>query len=449
MNLLVNILFLFVNLIFCLFAPQKYSFTFCQAIALLFLIQNYIMFSKLEYKNLPSFEFFFALSYFISNFVYPVFYYPINPYFNVYGYFSFNESVINYSTALAGLGYSSYVFGLCNIEKFSQNNLNDRSYFVATKPTIIILLISILAFFLYLFTGGLQHLDSVYSDDQGDLNEVGIYSYFNNVFTITTLVLATFVLRLRNNFLKFSIMLYLLCTLILIILTGSRTLVLGLGLILVVSYSRYVKRIPKFKLLLSVFAASLLMFFVMILRQDKNTSLANLIDNQTSIFDIFTDLIITTRNLYVLVDYTDTHFNAYFLSTLKDVLSPIPGSTRWLENLNIPLDIMGGAWTTFLEFGSNSKYGLGTSMVGEMYFSFGIYGVIVISLLIGLIIRVAKNRLDNIYWNIIYFLFVSHAVFYPRAFYIFQPRTIVWSLMLIYFIQLCFNYRFLVRKHLK
>lgn len=435
----VHFLIFFILLSLTFFAPSKYSYSYCLLIVSIFAIQNFFLFSRREYKDIASFEFFFAFSFFICNFVYPIFYYPINPYIDLFGALNFNEEVINYSTALSSLGYSSIVIGILSYRVKPEYEY--KLSYINSKMLLALWLISLLSFSGFILFGGFQHLIAVYK--QGDVNiaETSAFSYFNIIFNISMMLLAMFVLKVRSKFFRKFLLVYIFLISVIMLFTGSRTLVLGLGLILVVSYSINVKQISKIKLISIMTIGTLLMSSIMLYRSNRSLSSLTLKSDNASFLDMFMELIATNRNLYVLVDFSNNNFNTFFLTALADLASPIPGLTRYIESFRFPIDMMGGGFTTYLEFGPGSNFGLGTNMIGEMYLAFGLFGVIIISYIIGLIISKSKNNLNNIYFYIIYFLFVSHAIFYPRAFYMFNPRIIIWSIILIWILNKIFVIR--------
>ena len=102
--------------------------------------------------------------------------------------------------------------------------------------------------------------------------------------------------------------------------------------------------------------------------------------------------------------------------------------------MNVPKELIsGGDLPTFIEFGPNSDWGLGTNLVGETYVGYSYFGVCIILFLWGLAVRKSYDASgNNIYAFVIYFLLVSHAIFFSRAFYLYQPRTLVWSLLLVF-----------------
>lgn len=429
-----NSLFFIVSLFLYFLAPKEYSFSYCTLILVLFLMQNILYFKQKEYKNLASFEFFFAFSFCLSNFIYAVFYFPVNPDTGTFR-FAFNTNVISEATGLSGLGYSSYMLALTLFAKNKSENASKLNFFVRDQHMLILLVISILSFLGFVMYGGITHLKSVYSGDDADINDIGIFSYFFNIYVVTALLLGMFVFRMKNKAFSNVVLLFLLLCMAAILYTGSRTIVVGLTLVLMVSYTTFIKNIERTQLLLIIFLGSILLSLMMMYRDDSFT-LNNYNEYYGSGFDVYLDLIGPNRNLYVLKDFSDNNFHVYFFSALEDLISPIPGSSSYISSIiPFPLDIMAGNFPTYLEFGSGSSFGLGTNLIGEMYFSFGVYGVIILSFLLGMIVRKTKDNPNIIYSYIIYFLLVSHAVFYPRAFYLFQPRILVWSLLLVFFMQ--------------
>ncbi|MGK6342945.1 O-antigen polysaccharide polymerase Wzy [Chryseobacterium sp. DT-3] len=444
-----------INLIFCLIAglmvyiaPNRYDFGFCQQVLVLFIISNTIYFlgNKITGRNInaANFDFFFMFSYGMTNFIYPVFYKPQNPNVSIF-VIPFSSNIISKSTAIAYLGYTFYIFGMTIFRKDNKKiELKPRldikpSFHINNFFLRSIFIIGIVSFVGYVITGGLSHLQNVYAGKNANLNEVGAFSYFYNIFVICCNLLAIFVFLIKDQKTKITIFIFLAICSLLLLATGSRTVVLGIGLILIAMYGRCVKKITFPKLILFLLIGSFVMTFIQLARQEtfstdvwaKNAEKTEF----DSGFDIFMDLIINNRNLYVLVDFADHYGNVYLLSAISDITSPVPGLFAYVSsNMGLPVELIsGGALPTYIEFGRDSVWGLGTNLVGETYMGFGYYGVCIIMFLLGWLINKMQQSSDkNIYAFVVYYLLVSHAIFFPRAFYLYQPRTIAWSLLLVF-----------------
>ena len=437
MNLIVtNLFFSIISIILVFTAPSGYSYDFCTTIGVLFVVQNILYFYFDDKKKLVCFEFFFAISFGLTNFVYPVFYFPTNPHISLFNY-PFNVLVINKGTALAYLGYTFFLLGITKMINLNRLKIQKPDFKFNITIFEIFFLITLITFGLYLYFGGLDAIRSVYSG-HGDIRKVGIYSYFNNLFTIACLLLAVFLFKLDKSK-RFFYLSFIAVFSLLILSTGSRGYILGLGSILIVGYANNVKKIPFLKIMTLIFVGAFVLFVIVNVR-NKNLSDVNWFDflskmKLNSVFDVFMDLIVNNRNLYVLTDYADKHPFTFFNGMLVDIFSPIPGMTNLLTNrLDVPVELMtGGALPTYLQFGSNSSFGLGTNMIGEAYISFGFIGVVLFCYLIGHIIKISYYASRyNVYAYVIYYLLVSHAVFYPRAPILFNPRFLIWSLLMTY-----------------
>lgn len=464
MKLIVNIFFCLLAGLLVYAAPNTYDYGFCLLILSLFLINviYYFASNQTVSGNVANFDFFFIFSYGMTNFIYPVFYKPTNPNYTVFE-LPFNDNVISKSTAIAYLGFTFFALGISKYKKdkkvkknlkkeslpsFKINNLFIRSIFI----------VALLAFIGYVATGGLTVIQKVYSSgDGGNLAEVGVYSYFNNVFVICALLLAIFVFLIKDKMTKIMAFAFIIICGLIMLTTGSRTLILGLGLILFVSYGTFERRITMPVMMLFILIGSFFMTVIQATRtQEFSTkswsSEASKNVEIESPFDIFNDLIINNRNLYVLVDFADERQHVFFLSAISDITSPVPGLFRYVsESMNVPKElIFGGDLPTFLEFGPNSDWGLGTNLVGETYVGYSYFGVCIILFLWGFAVRKSYDASENnIYAFVIYFLLVSHAIFFPRAFYLYQPRTVVWSLLLVFILLKITNALYRKKKHNK
>lgn len=442
MALIVNILFSLLSLVLVFRAPNEYSFTYCIIINILFVFQNIFYFLLRRDKNLVCFEFFFMIVFWLTNFVYPVFYYQTNPDFSLFSY-TFNVDIITKSTAIAYLGYSFFLLGISSYIKKDKKE-KDKKKFIFTEVQFNWLFkLTIVFFGLFIATGGLDFLRNVYSGE-GDINEVTLSSYFNILFSISCSLFAMFVFRQNNKkgilFYGFFTLLFLL----LLLTTGTRGFIIGVVFILIFMYNSYIKQISSLTLIGGIILGAIILTFIAYGRSD-NIIEGNWTDNFnsqaeiSSIFDLFGDLVINNRNLYVLVDFADTVQNTYFFGMLSDLVSPIPGLFRFITSMvDIPKELMtGGALPTFLEFGTDSSFGLGTNMVGEAYVTFGLFGVVTFFYLIGLIVKVARNASDyNIYAYVIYYLFVSFIASYPRSSIFAINRNIAWALLLVFILTL-------------
>ena len=434
---LLNIAFAIVATVLYIKAPWTYSYDYCVTLMTLFMAQNVLFFATDKRQHWLGFEFFFAISFFLVNFVYPVFYAPYEDriYWSFFSY-SFNDDYVTRSTALAYFGYAWYMLGATRLLQLQREEPSHPTFTVSMRQYIWFFGITIIAWLLFVATGGLAALQSVYAEGS-NLRDVGIYSYFNNIFTIGCYFMAIFLFRLPKQKWWFYLLVILYFMLILLS-TGSRQLAVGLALILVTGFSLYVYHLKWWQVLLLIAGGTTVLFLVMTLRTEgldfgawQQKLAQTKLDN---FWDIFEDLIVNDVNLFRLFGWAQENDLTWFQGMTLDIASPIPGlGSHIIANSDVPPQMLhGGDLPSYLFLGPDATWGTGTNMVGEAYRSFGAVGTAVAMFLIGLWIKESYYRANNsIYWYLMYFLLVGHALIYPRAPLLFDPRLVIWSLLLL------------------
>lgn len=431
---LVNLFFVMLSIAYCVMAPNVYNLVFCQIVALTYVVHNVSYFALLDRKNWLGFELFFCLSFFFVNYVYPVFIYPIFPNFAVFSY-AFELNIVPKATAIAYLGYSCYLLGCTSLNDDSRKE-NVGEGFKVTHMQLNIALVMVLFFFVcYILTGGLAAMRSVYADG-GDINEVGLYSYFKLLFTISSYLLAVFTFKLEGKT-KWWYVASLVMIMFMMLTTGSRTLVIGLSLIMIVSFNNNVRKIRLIEFAVIVVVGVLVLYSIMLDRGEQaDTDISSVVESSdVGWLEAFLDLIVNNRNLYVLIDYASSHPFTFFHGMLVDLTAPIPGVSSMLVAIfNEPIELLhGGMLPTYLEFGTGSSYGLGTNMVGEAYRSFGYPGTAIMMFAIGYVVsKTYYLGKSNMYMYMLYYLLVSHSIMYTRGPIIMDLRLITWTMALLY-----------------
>ena len=439
-----NIAFAILAVILFQQSPGAYDLAYCRMLAAVYLVHNVCFFTLQKKKHWLGFELFFAISFFFVNFVYPITY-ATSPdvhvrYQSLFIYMlQIPHDLTTRATAIAYLGYAFYALGMTNFLNVNREEPDHPTFKLTQEHYLWFFGITMVSFLLFYITGGLTALRSVYHGG-GNLKTVGIYSYFNNIFTLACYLMAIFLFRLDKQKWWFYALVVAACMLI-TISTGSRQMALGLMLVLICSFSMYVYKFKWWQVVLIIGVGAIALFVVVAVRklgwnpEGWKAKLSGLTLN--SYVEIFNDLIINNLNLYILVDYAYYHPKTWFHGMLIDLASPIPGlGTSIVNYYGEPSELMhGGDLPSFLILGANQNWGLGTNMIGEAFRSFGIWGVGISMYLIGFTVKeLYYHANQNIYCYLLYFLFVSHAVIYPRAPLIFDPRTLVWSVLILWLV---------------
>ena len=431
-----NILLCALSVVVYVNSPIEYSYGYNLLILVFFLLANFVYFNvNKSLKAGVGFELIFFISFLMCNFIYPVFYYTDNPTISLFQ-FDFNEKVINKSTALAFLGYCFYIlFSSDYNNKTTVNRNMAKRYEISEKVFLSIIGLSFFFFLGFYFTGGFSKLMQVYQGN-GSLDEVAFSSYLSILFDCCTLLVASLVFLVKGNRFRVIGLFYLALVVMLYLLTGSRGTSISILLILLVGYSKYIKEINSLVFYMGIISSAIFMYIISILRVMSggySDSVAEVSSQFNNIFDPFLDIIINNRNLYVLVDFVDENSSVYFLNIFSSVIGVMPGLSFIINYFSIPEFIVSGRLSTYLQFGNNPPFGLGTSMVGEAYLSFGLVGVILVFSLIGGFVRYLRFS-SNFYSNLILILLTGFAIFLVRSDYLFFLRKITWSLLIFYIV---------------
>jgi len=433
---LLNMAFAVAATLLYIYAPWTYSYEYCALLMGLYIAQNVLHFATNKRTHWLGFEFFFALSFFLVNFVYPVFYAPTERIYWSFFSFAFNDNYVTRATALAYFGYAWYLLGATRILQLRREEPTEPAFTINMRQYIWFFGITIVAWVLFVMTGGLAALQSVYAEG-GNLRDVGIYSYFNNIFTIGCYLMAIFLFRLPKQKWWFYLAVIVLFMLILLS-TGSRQLAVALALILVTGFSIYVYHLRFWQVATVVAGGSIALFLVMTLRTeglDPGAWQAKLAHMQLYEFwDIYEDLIVNDVNLFRLFGWAQENDLTWFTGMSLDLSSPIPGLAGYIiAHSDLPPQMLhGGDLPSYLFLGPDATWGTGTNMIGEAYRSFGSIGTALAMFLIGVWVKESYYRAkDSAYWYLMYFLLVGHALIYPRAPLIFDLRLVTWSLLIL------------------
>ena len=180
---LLNIAFAIASIFLFLNAPGVYDYDYCVLLMSLFIAQNVLYFATNKRKHWLGFEFFFAISFFLVNFVYPVFYAPTERIYWSFFSYTFPDDAVTRCTALAYFGYAWFMLGATRILQLNREEPSEPTFTITMKEYLWFFGITIIAWLLYVATGGLTALQQAYSGG-ASLRAVGIYSYFGNIFSI-------------------------------------------------------------------------------------------------------------------------------------------------------------------------------------------------------------------------------------------------------------------------
>ena len=408
-----------------LLAPSVYSYSFCACSMAVFIIIFFILIKK-DKKEKVGFNLLFSISFFSCNYLYPVFVYPIFPSFSIFAY-QINENVISSSTALVTLAYAMYALGYYNYlrrNRISQDKW-DCIDMLSSQQLGIVSFLFLLFFLLFVSTGGLTSFSKMYESHEA---VGGLFSMTYFLFYSFAMFAVVINMDMKNKLLT----LILIIAMLLLLLTGTRTLPILVGSVLFCRYC-YMKNVSYKNILLMLLCGFVLLSLV---GRFRGVGSGTMEDSDIGYLGAAEDFIVNSRNMYDIYDHVNKDGINYGKSSLSYILAVIPFAQGIVSKVfNIPIyEMRSESLVTYWTLGEDSSLGLGTNVVGDVYLSFGLLGVILLFYFLGYIVMKSRIRgyNGNPYYMIVYYTLVSGAIFMCRGSYFYSLKNIVWSIMLAY-----------------
>lgn len=418
-----------------MYVPDSYSLSYCYVCFSLFLVAFIVLYKEKVRKNIVCFEFIFSLAFFFTNYVYPLFYYPINPYFSLF-LLDFPEGYINDGCVLATIGYLAFCLGDLRYKVTSQyvnkvgaiHEFKISPLYIPIANVIIVLLI--ISLFEILLSG-------IYD---GNWGEGSLYKVLADLF-IYYLIFAFFT---RENSITVALSkervfwILVLCYVIEITMIGNRGLLIRICLLTLFLYTHLYKNIKAKYLIVVMLGGMFLLYYVGSVR--GGGSYEGFSDKKIPIIlQIGQDLTINNRSLYVLMDYYEKYGPSFGQTWLMNLLSIVPfGQSMFLKITGASLaEINSASLVTELHFrDSDAKLiGLGTNLIGDIYLSFGLLGVILFMFLLGkfLSYSYARGIKGDMLYLFIYAMLLMDCIILTRSTYLTSIRPLAWGIALYYF----------------
>lgn len=420
--IVILLLYLFVCILM-LFSYASISLSVASVITLTINISTFIYYTrKYQRDNLLSFHFLFSLSYFLS----------------VYAYFIIGRGHIDYSgykillninnelfvikaLVVSTMAYLIYIFGayLANNRKKDWETVN---YTYSKEAEWICFLLSFVLFLLFFIFKTRIIVRAEFTE--------AILLYTVVVF-LNNKVLGTNSLRLffRRN--KLYCFLFILSCYFFLVM-GSRHGFLTIFLPAVVLFSLYIKTIRKRYIFIGIILFWLLFIWVKYARVDM------LDEFNMKNMSLFGDFLPASLATPFFIEYTESYGYTYGSNYLLVVLSIIPFLAGLVQKSGfVSAQESHYFFTTYIN-GEDFDSGLGTSMVGDLYYSFGFIGVVVAFFLVGyfsswLHHENTTNPLASPYAGIAFCGLMSEAFFMTRGVFLIVVKPIAF-MFIVYFI---------------
>ncbi len=419
-----------------LYTPESYSYELCYGCFLLFCVDAFIVYKHSCKHTIVNFEFFFTVAFAFVNYVYPIVFYQVDPYFSLFG-LSFPENYINRGTVMATIAYSCLSLGFIKYPNRGYSIYSSNYGFGGNKDfvlyTIFLLVIMDIALFGVAMSGGSVEDWGLGGEIRGIVDVFVYYTIFRQLFlnrgnNITRAV--------KTNKLFWAL---LAGYVIFATLTGNRGILIRVGSLILLLYAILYHQIRKSVLAIIMISGIGVMFVIGAIRDSG--SVKNAVDNSTSVLSVGRDLTINNRSLFVLMEYADHKGFTYGQNFLSHLLSPIPyAQSTFLKISGWKLrDISSGTLVTddFFENTATNieRYGLGTNLIGDVYLAFGLFGVIALFYFLGVVISKVsyKAQIGSPVYLLVYSLLFITAIIWTREAYFKPLQMVLWCLALYYF----------------
>lgn len=230
------------------------------------------------------------------------------------------------------------------------------------------------------------------------------------------------------------------------ILSGNRSESLLIVFPFIIIYSVYFKKISNKLFLIGVIAGFSLMV-ILGLTRGSDSSLGESIKT-TGVYDLFRDFGPAAIAQKGLIQYTDDTKPVYFSDGILTLISSVPFLGGAVKDI---FSIESGKRSSILateqfQLSSNMDSGLGTSLVGDLYYSGKIYFVILYMFFLGYLLSVYFFRFYvtkkyNVYHLVIYVWLFSDIIYLLRAEWYSLFRYIGFSMLLIFLFTFLFRHK--------
>jgi oligosaccharide repeat unit polymerase len=409
---------------------SKVSMPLFYTIFVLMVVSNLVYFRTKNKSNYLDFDTIFIFIYCLVGFSTTFFYNDRFLFKLLFIGFPVDEEYINRVNLLFLIGLQSYLLGsLSKSDKIGIPNV---------KPVVIntkilgtgILILSIM----FVALGGLSFYKSVYTNDTGNGPGITRHILVLLISTALAIIATEFYNKKISSAYKINrIAIASIPVLIgLLLWAGNRSAASQLLLPVVCLYSLLFRNI-KFKQFICILALGIVGMWII-----QNTRANVNVDKLINPIILVSDLTIPARTTYCALEYTEQYGHTYGKSMSLGIIAIIPflpsmivGESKEFGSEQLLTDYTHTTYKTPVE----SRIGLGTTIIGDIYLSFGLIGVILLMYFLGCFINrcLLQTLSMNYYSTIIMTGMLAHSVFMVRSHYTFPVRYILWALIIAYF----------------
>ena len=345
-------------------------------------------------------------------------------YFNV----SFSNKTENKGIILNTLCLVVFLIGATRVNMMSSNTIHNNFFKINRNLSLSINVLAVITglYIMYLGLSGVISSWFQYSNNVSDFSNSDIV-YLTMLFLVNTSLEFSRLFdnkcnSLKSFFLKVNRIYFVEILFIggVLLISGNRNECLLVMLPMIVSYHIFIKKIDTKQFFIMFSVGVSLMIVIGLTRQSND--LALLQDKTINLYEMSRDFCFVDNNTKYLIDFTDKFSPAGFKNAFLNLLSSIPFlggivvSVTGLSYDTRSVDLT----TQGMQLSSNMESGLGTSLMGDLYYTGGTFFTLFFMYFLGWLIATLYRRfmIEKKYdiWMLIIYLFMfSNVVYIIRA----------------------------------
>ena len=431
------ILYLIIAIVYCLIFEEYIYVDFTAKYTLItistYLVSNVLYFRKK--KNIINFEFFFAISFFAACFL---------TYFILeegvgFAFFAFSTKPISLvrGIALAMTGYHFYLCGLLRAKEINPINLNNGKQWlnISRSAANWANWICLLTFCCFLAMGGMSVLYIYSGEIERENANIGLLLYW--ILTYSVSIFTSFASVDFNasksvwfNILKLNKLFLINSTIIVVFLfiSGYRSQLMQIVLPLFICYNVFIKKISIKVFFTILLCGMALMIVIGMTRSGEG------IENNVSTIHYFRDFNAANASLGFFVDEVERKGITGGSNYIQQALSIVPFLQSIIGNF-VDFNSFALPSSRFYTGAFDKESGFGTNIIGDIYYTFGLMGVVIIMYIVGLFCS-SLSSLKNKYIFLMYLIFTGNSIFMARVELLYVVRMLALGCILLYVVNL-------------
>ena len=354
--------------------------------------------------------------------------------FDMLFYRGIDKTLVMKASLLAFVGMTSYMVGAARIERhidvIRRKAVADRSHKVI--PIGMLFALFILYYAMFVYFDGLAYFEAQYKEGVGAMaGNARIFQMISLMTVFSNIICAKLLLDYLQHgvFPKFGWIIFGVTAFIglQVVMVGNRTVFSYLLLPYFLCFFAYVKNMNLWKTTIVMVIGVIGMYAVQIIRQGGDTY-------STSLFRMLSDVIVPSQTFIASLEYVDKFGINFGQSFLPSFFGLVPGLATFIgDSARI-----GSAeiFTSYLYDGTNDS-GVGTTIIADIYISFGFVGVILLMYFLGWFVhKTWKNTLNDMIIQVSLF---STCIFMGRSAYLSPLRLMVWGIVICWILTGLYN----------